>query len=229
MSTDATGTSIAIPPILLALTKHVRNIGHGLSTDQQLSTAIRAWIMESGQADAVAASLGIGAAPEEPANPSRPADQDLGYLWKTLFLPHGTRLRMDSAGASFYGEIVGDRLMFEGRSVSPRGMTVAIAGEGRNAWRDVYLRFPGARYWKQAICCRHEDERAQAAQRTLANTPPSPADSMAAAAAAMSDALHTTLALVQHCTEQSLPRAERRRPEQHRRQGDLAGDDCAFD
>ncbi len=74
---------------------------------------------------------------ESEAPPPASPDHSRGYQWKSLFLPHGTELRMTSSRQSGYARVVGDRIMYEGRSVSPRGLTLAIAGEGRNAWRDL--------------------------------------------------------------------------------------------
>lgn len=56
-----------------------------------------------------------------------------GYQWKCLFLPDGSHVRMRCKGLTEYAVVTGDRLLYQGRSVSPRGMTLAIAGEGRNA------------------------------------------------------------------------------------------------
>lgn len=56
-----------------------------------------------------------------------------GYQWKSLFLPDGTRLRMHFGCECFYAEIVEEQFRFAGHAMSPRGMTVAVAGPGRNA------------------------------------------------------------------------------------------------
>ena len=208
MGTNAAVIGRAAPALLLALSEHLRNTGNALPTSEALDAAIRAWI-----------------GGDQQRQPD-PAEHGRGYQWKQLFLPDATDLRMECAGSSFYGKVVGDNILYGGHSVSPRGMTVAIAGEGRNAWRDLWLRLPGARYWKQAMHCRCEHERHVAAQ--LQSKSLSPADSMAAAAASMADALQTTLALVQHCNAPSMPKLERR-GRKHRRESDLLGDDCAFD
>lgn len=38
-------------------------------------------------------------------------------------------------------------------------MTLAIAGDGRNAWRDLWLKLPGEHCFKPASRCRREHER----------------------------------------------------------------------
>lgn len=145
-----------------------------------------------------------------------------GYQWKSLFLPHGTELRMTSSRHTGYARVVGDNIMYEGASVSPRGLTLAIAGEGRNAWRDLWIKFPNERYWRSANYYRRQ---AQDAASTAAL---SPAESMRVAAAAMTQALEAALLLVkQSCHQQ--PLRPDRRTNRHRRDSDLLGDTCAFD
>ena len=124
---------------------------------------------------------------------------------------------------TYTAQVVGDDIVFDGRRVSPRGMTVAIAGDGRNAWRDLSIRLPGERGWRSASRCRRDAQRA-------AQTPaPSPAQSMQAAAEAMSDALQTALALVElACPATLLDLGDRRVPKA-RRLDDVLGEDCAFD
>ncbi len=228
------------------------------------------------------------------------AQQSRGYRWKTLFLPDGTDLRMETARATYYARVEGDQIIFDGRSVSPRGMTLAIAGEGRNAWRDLWLKPPGERFWKQATRCRNELKREElekaelnhgrghdeleygpdhhesdhhesghhesdhpesdhhkinppeledhafdqqeseqharqghtareaARQRAGAVSSRSPLDGIVSAANAMAQALQTTLALVEHCNAQTMPKVDRR-GRKHRRESDLLADDCSFD
>ena len=150
------------------------------------------------------------------------ADDGRGYQWKTLFLPHGTELRMTSSRHTAYARVVGDNIMYEEFKVSPRGFTLAVAGEGRNAWRDLWIKWPGQRHWRSAHRCRLE------AQGTASQIALSPAESMRMAAAAMAQALDTALILVkQSCTPQRL--RPDRRTEQHRRASDVLGETCAFD
>ncbi|UUZ54985.1 hypothetical protein LP419_03400 [Massilia sp. H-1] len=80
--------------------------------------AVRAWIAADRAGSEERAGSGDG---------SLPAAR--GYLWKTVFLPHATVLRMLHEGQSHLAEVVGDHIIHRGVSVSPRGMTLAIAGE----------------------------------------------------------------------------------------------------
>jgi hypothetical protein len=79
-----------------------------------------------------------------------------GYQWKELFLPDGTRLRSRNYEHFKYAAVQGDDLLYEGRAVSPNQFNTAVPGITRNAWRDIFLLFPGARQWKRAADCRRE-------------------------------------------------------------------------
>ena len=145
-----------------------------------------------------------------------------GYQWKELFLPHATRVRMQFSGRWSYADVMDDDLIYQGRRVSPRQMTIAITGNGRNAWRDLWIRLPGEKHWTCA-------ERLRSALPSAAQAaPPSPMQAMQAAASSMSQALQTALALVDHVKYQTEQAVERRLPK-HRRREDFMLDDCRAD
>jgi hypothetical protein len=204
MGIDARATPKVAPDLLLELSNHLRLSESNYSFSEAMAAAIHGWI----------------AADQQQRPQAVPHSR--GYQWKSLFLPDSTELRMTCAEANFYGHVTGDDIIFEGRSVSPRGMTLAIAGDGRNAWRDLWIKLPGERTWKTALCCRRDVERA------AAKPLPSPLDTMTAAAAAMSDALKSALALVDHSNALTARKYERRR-NQSRRESDVLGEDCSFD
>jgi hypothetical protein len=77
-----------------------------------------------------------------------------GYQWKNLFLPHGTLLRSVIKGQSFHASVSGDCVMFEGKRVSPSGFVNAHGGAARNAWKAIWLLFPGHARWRLAANCR---------------------------------------------------------------------------
>ena len=79
-----------------------------------------------------------------------------GYQWKELFLPEGTRLRLLYRADCAYAEVIGDRIMYQGRPVSPNQFATAFAGSVRNAWHDLTLRLPGEKNWKPASVRRRE-------------------------------------------------------------------------
>ena len=79
-----------------------------------------------------------------------------GYQWKELFLPEGTRLRLLYRADCAYAEVIGDKIMYQGRPVSPNQFATAFAGSVRNAWHDLTLRLPGEKNWKPASVRRRE-------------------------------------------------------------------------
>ena len=208
---NAIASHTVAPHLLAELALHLRNTGSSLSVTQAASAAIRAWI-------------GANTPQASPA-PADPASSQ-GYQWKSLFLASGTELRMSTRSATYYARVKGDDIMYQGRRVSPRALTLAIAGEGRNAWRDLWLKFPGERYRKQAIRCRSDQERSMCVQ--LATQAAAPADTVAAAAAVMSDALKTMLDLIERVSTRPV-QAEARRTNRARRGEDVLAERCAFD
>ena len=252
-----------LPPHLLSeLAMHLRNTGSMLTVAQAATKAILAW---------------MSANPTQAPDPEDPVPVQ-GYQWKTLFLPDGTEVRMSTREATYHARVVGDYIMFEGRRYSPRGFTLHIAGSGRNAWRDLWLRMPGERYYVSASRRRREQERVAAglpanpageqfkkeladraarnAERTAANPAPAeetatlasvPADgqapslanaaagatanhaqTVAAAAITMSEALRTMLALMERLSARAMPEDDRR-IHPARRQDDILADACAMD
>lgn len=91
-----------------------------------------------------------------------------GFQWKTVFLPAGTDLRTSHGDTVAFAKVVGDHIVSEdGRSVTPSEFANRCKGEereGRNAWRFVWLRFPGERHWFRASDCR-EHAKAESLKR----------------------------------------------------------------
>lgn len=203
MSTNAAGAGTVSPGLMHQLAVHLQQMRSELTSGEAAAEAIVAWI------------AGTLRRPEGLPQPGR------GYLWKTLFLPDTTELRMGLGASTHHARVVGDCIIFQGREVSPRGLTLAIAGEGRNAWRDLWLKLPGERFWKNANRCRLDIERAQKV------APVDPAQHLQAAAAAMSEALKSALALAELSRGAAGTQQERRIPKS-RRTADSLGDDCAF-
>jgi hypothetical protein len=94
-----------------------------------------------------------------------------GYQWKGLFLPSGTRLRMWHGDQQHYAEVEDDDIIFEGRRVSPAQMANSVAGNTRNAWREIWLLLPGETRWKVASQRRRQ---ARQLEERLALGPPAP-------------------------------------------------------
>lgn len=190
---------------LRRLAEFLRESGSALKPKEVAEQAINQWIATAkGQYPALAVS------------PSR------GYQWKTLFLPEGSELRMRYGDQSYHARVEGDAIVYQGQRVSPRQMAIAVAGDGHNAWRELWILLPGETKWKPASLLRRESER-EAPAKTV-----SPAEAMTAAAACMAETLKTALALVEHATAQALPKYERRAL-RHRRAQDVMEQACMMD
>src|SRR4051812_21102108 len=96
-------TSMGLPSHLLrSLSDVLRKTGDGRSAQQIVELAVTQWIVNAGVGSAAAqASI-------------------CGYQWKSLFLPEGTKLRMQYHGNYSYAQVVRDAIVFEGVALSPR-------------------------------------------------------------------------------------------------------------
>ena len=227
------GSIHQVPPSLMVeLSVHLRKTGSKLTAARAATEAIRAWIKER----------------EQPRPAAKPQGPSRGFQWKDLFLPEGTELRMSTAGGTHYACVVEDHILFNGRKVSPRGMTLAIAGDGRNAWRDVWLKFPGDQQYLPASRCRREQAQNAGSSKPspagmsghestpAATSPPvvqtTPAaggsEPLTAATVALTEALKATLALMDRANAQLFPAMERR-AKPSRREIDVLADYCAYD
>ena len=73
-----------------------------------------------------------------------------GFKWKNVFLPEGTALRTSYYGTIEFAKVVGNQVVAEdGAKLTPSQFANRRA-KGRNAWRFVWLRFPGNDYWIRA-------------------------------------------------------------------------------
>lgn len=81
-----------------------------------------------------------------------------GFQWKTTFLPEGTLLRTSYLDTVEFAKVVASRLLTdEGDAVTPSQFANRHA-KGRNAWRFVWVRFPGDDHWIRANNCRTRSE-----------------------------------------------------------------------
>lgn len=86
--------------------------------------------------------------------PSPARDGSQGYQWKQLFLPNGTELRATFCGKSTYAKVQDEVILCDGAPTTPSRLANASGCGTRNAWRAIWLRFPGDRAWKLAAACR---------------------------------------------------------------------------
>lgn len=77
-----------------------------------------------------------------------------GFQWKNIFLPDGTSLRTSYCGNTEFAKVAGGHIVSDdGTSLTP-SLFANRRAKGRNAWRFVWLRFPGDDYWIRAADCR---------------------------------------------------------------------------
>lgn len=72
-----------------------------------------------------------------------PASAPAGFVWKSLFLPAGTKVWMRCAGAEHEAVVSDGALVWGDLAVSPTDFANQVAGHARNAWRDLWLLRPG--------------------------------------------------------------------------------------
>lgn len=82
---------------------------------------------------------------------------NLGYQWKSLFLPDTTEVRMQYKGDWHYAKVEGDKLMYEGEPITPGRLANTITQTSRNAWRDLWIKRPTDAEWLLADTCREGD------------------------------------------------------------------------
>ena len=85
-----------------------------------------------------------------------------GFQWKNVFLPDGTSLRTTYCNQAEFAKVIGDRIVSDEGEVITPSLFANRCSKGRNAWRFVWLRFPGNDYWIRADDCRARfEERLQ--------------------------------------------------------------------
>lgn len=77
-----------------------------------------------------------------------------GFQWKNLFLPDGTNLRTAYGEEVHFAKVRGDRIVAEDGVTLTPSQFANRRSQGRNAWRFVWLRFPGNERWVRADDCR---------------------------------------------------------------------------
>ena len=169
--------------------------------DELATQAVQAWLAE----------MQHGA-------PRQPEDKGRGYLWKSLFLPEGSQLRISVGQQDDPAAVVGDRIVYQGQALSPRQLVLTLCGPGRNAWRELLIRFPGDKQWQRASILRRKQ---QASENHI---PPPPTQVMMEAASAMSEVLRVALAVLDKTSAQAETQRERRIPHS-RRAEDLLQDE----
>lgn len=99
--------------------------------------AIRAWLKRT------------AVAPTEQA-----AVAESGYQWKELFLPDRTKLRTCFDRKPYFALVDGTEIKYGEQITSPSGFANLFGSGNRNAWKSIWLRFPGSEQWALADTCR---------------------------------------------------------------------------
>lgn len=79
---------------------------------------------------------------------------ELGYQWKEVFLPEGTRLRASFGRQPYFATVRGAEIQYGEHAVSPSCFANLHGSGNRNAWKAVWLRLPGSDTWLLADACR---------------------------------------------------------------------------
>lgn len=202
------GLDLHTSPALRELADYLERSGSIFSPNAALEFAIREWIAarEGGEISRDVAVM---------------YRRHGGYQWKCLFLAHGSELRVYHNERYHYAEVDRDVLTYQGRPVSPRQFVLAVMGEARNAWRELWVRRPSDARWKMASVLRRELESGQA-------PPESPVGAMREVAAAMAQTLTTAQTIVKRVQDFAEPKFERR-GRGLRRKDDVLADDYQQD
>lgn len=149
--------SVAVPtPVMCELLMYLKRTGNVQQPGEAVAAAITQWLET------------MQAYPPQPA----PGTPQRGYQWKSLFLPDGTRLRMQYQGDHEYAMVEGDRLIYQGRPVSPNQFANSFGGGVRNAWQELAIRLPGEKRWTNAAARRAELASPSAPAKLSAVEPP---------------------------------------------------------
>lgn len=107
---------------------------------------------------------------------------DTGYQWKQVFLPEGTRLRASFGRVQYFAVVQGNEIRCGEQMLSPSAFANLRGSGHRNAWKALWLRFPGSEQWILADTCRAQQKAliarlfgAAEPQRAAAPSPVMPA------------------------------------------------------
>ena len=110
----------------------------------------------------------------QPQSTQSSEPSELGYQWKEVFLPEGTKLRASFGRQPYFATVRGAEIKYGEHAVSPSCFANLHGSGNRNAWKAVWLRLPGSDTWLLADTCRAVQKAAM--MRLLAGeTRPAPA------------------------------------------------------
>jgi hypothetical protein len=125
--------------LLMAFSKHTGLFWSGIEIEGAICDAIEAAMQpQTGQARAQALQDATAS----------------GYQWKQVFLPEGTVLRASFDRQPYYAVVEGSAIKYGQYNLSPSAFANLQGSGNRNAWKAVWLRFPGSPDWVRADECR---------------------------------------------------------------------------
>ena len=90
----------------------------------------------------------------QPQSTQSSEPSELGYQWKEVFLPEGTKLRASFGRQPYFATVRGSEIKYGEHAVSPSCFANLHGSGNRNAWKAVWLRLPGSDTWLLADTCR---------------------------------------------------------------------------
>jgi hypothetical protein len=85
-------------------------------------------------------------------------DPASGYRWQTVYLPNGTDLKITYKSQTKTAQIRHSQVWYDGKTTSPSQYAYLVANNtSRNAWRDIYVRFPNESDWTLADTLRRQN------------------------------------------------------------------------
>ena len=89
---------------------------------------------------------------------ARISPESRGYTWSykdhSIFMPHGTDIRMQYKGKYYYAKVEKDEIKFDDKIVTPSTFANLVTKSSRNAWRDLWIKRPDDKEWIFADDCR---------------------------------------------------------------------------
>jgi hypothetical protein len=82
-------------------------------------------------------------------------DPRKGYRWQELDLRNGTQLYMEYKKERHYATVKNEKIIYKDEAYSPAQLVRKITNTTRNAWRDLYIQYPGKNEWELADVIRN--------------------------------------------------------------------------
>lgn len=134
---------------------HVKEHSKGGSTTLDNAALVHSACHPKGEAAVKAFAEKYAAlAAKHPENKAASDESALGYVWRNkdtaLFLPNETELRASYGGREYYAKVKDEQILYDGQSLSPSALMHAVTKTNRNAWRDIWIKFPDSDTWSLA-------------------------------------------------------------------------------